>query len=563
MSIDNQQLKSKYSLRLWWMALGAVLFATFIVFIPSLQNGFVNYDDTVYVYENRHIQSLSWENIHRMCTQPMAHNYHPLTMLSLAVNYQFSGLNPFGYHLTNLLLHLANVLWVFWLVYWLSGRRIEMSIIVSLLFGIHPMHVESVAWIAERKDVLYAFFFLPALIAYIRYIKTKKWTFFAASLLLFTLSLFSKPAAIILPVVLFLLDYWYKRPLKLKSIAEKIPFFALALLFSYFTLEAQKAEGAVVSIHAYTITTRLMAACYGFSMYIIKMFVPYQLTVYYPYPAIGNGFPLYYYIFPVLSVSIGILTLLSLRFTRTIFFGMAFYLLNLLLVLQLITVGGTIMSERYTYIPYIGLFFIVGWAYLKLAAKWKNYRTFFTIGLAIYSLVLGGLTWNRCQVWKDSMTLWNDSIQKQPNVIAYNNRGGLYFDQKAYDLGLKDISAAIAINSSYMDSYRNRGLIFSVTNQFDKAIQDYTHYLEKTKSKQDRFAVLHWRGIAYTKLGRYQLALDDFNDAIEIHSVNSSYYIHRSETHRALGNRKAALEDALKAQSMGLEVNPQYIEGLQ
>ncbi|MGB0932463.1 MAG: hypothetical protein ACPGVB_16895, partial [Chitinophagales bacterium] len=202
MTAKRQKLQSTPSLKFWWLTLGVVLLLTFVVFFPSLQNGFVNYDDTVYVYENPYIQSLSSENLHQIFTKPMAHNYHPLTMLSLAVNYHFSELNPFGYHLTNLLLHLANVFWVFWLVFWLSGKRIEMSVIVSLLFGIHPMHVESVAWIAERKDVLYAFFFLPALIAYIRYIKTRKWSFLVASLLLFTFSLFSKPAAIILPLLL-------------------------------------------------------------------------------------------------------------------------------------------------------------------------------------------------------------------------------------------------------------------------------------------------------------------------------------------------------------------------
>ncbi len=563
MAIKRQKLKSTPSPQFWWLSVGVILLLTFVAFIPSLQNGFVNYDDTVYVYQNPHIQSLSGKNLHRILTKPMAHNYHPFTMLSLAVNYHFSELNPFGYHFTNLMLHLANVFWVFWLVFWLTGKRIEMSVIVSLLFGIHPMHVESVAWIAERKDVLYAFFFLPALIAYIRYIKTRKWAFFAVSLLLFILSLFSKPAAIVLPVLLFLLDFWFRRTLKLKTIVEKIPFFALALLFSYLTLKAQSAEGAVVSLNVYTPFTRFMAACYGFSMYIIKMIVPHQLTVHYPYPLLNNGFPTFYYIFPLLSAAIGVFTLYSLRFTRTIFFGMAFYLINLILVLQLVTVGGTIMSERYTYIPYIGLFFIIGWAYLKLAAKWKNYRMIFTTFLAVYMLLMGIFTWNRCQVWKDSMTLWTDSIQKMPNVIAYNNRGELYFEAKEYDLALKDVDAAIVLNSSYMQSYKNRGLLYSVTNQFDEAIQNYSIYLNNTKSRKNRHPVLNWRGIAQLNLNRFEKALKDFDEAIEIDSQNGSYYFNRSRTHYALDNRKAALKDAIKAQTLGMKVDRQYIEGLQ
>ncbi len=558
-SIRKQRLK--YPLQMWWLCVGILVCCTFIAFFPCLQNGFVNYDDTVYVYENPYIQSLSSENLQRFFTKPMAHNYHPLTMLSLAVNYQFSGLNPFGYHLTNLLLHLANVIWVFWLVYWLGGKRLELSIIVSLLFGIHPMHVESVAWVAERKDVLYAFFFLPALIAYIRYIKTRKGVFFVGALLLFLLALLSKPAAIILPVLLLLLDYWYKRSLwSIKVIIEKIPFFLLALLFSYWTLEAQKAEGAVVAMGAYPPFTRFMAACYGFSMYIIKMFVPHQLTVYYPYPY--GDFPPIYYVFPVLSVLIGGVILYSLRFTRAVFFGMVFYLINLLLVLQIVTVGGTIMSERYTYIPYIGLFFIVAWGCLRLITKWKQLRTTILIGLAVYSLILGIFTWNRCEVWKDSMSLWSDSISKIPNVIAYNNRGELYFNQQRYDLALEDVGAAIVLNPAYMQSRQNRGLIHSVTNQFEKAIEDYTVFLQNTKSLKRRHPVLNWRGIAYLSLNRYETALRDFNEAIGTFENDGTYYFNRSRTHRALGNRVEALKDAQKAKSLGIPVDSQYIEGL-
>lgn len=562
MVTKRQKSTSKPTIQSLWICTGVVMLLTFVAFFPSLQNGFVNYDDTVYVYQNPHIQSFSAENLQKMWTKPMAHNYHPLTMMSLAVNYQFSELNPFGYHLTNLLLHLANVFWVFWLVYLLSGRRIEMSFIVSLLFGIHPMHVESVAWIAERKDVLYSFFFLPALIAYIRYLKSQKWVFFAVSLLLFTLSLLSKPAAIVLPMLLFLLDYWYKRPLKVKLFVEKIPFFLLALLFSYLTLQAQTETGAVVSLNAYTPFTRFMAACYGFSMYIIKMIVPHQLTVYYPYPLLNNGFPAFYYIFPVLSLLIAAFTLFSLRFTRTVFFGMAFYLINLILVLQLVTVGGTMMSERYTYIPYIGLFFVLAWAYLKVISKWKNYRPVFTGFLAIYMILLGIFTWNRCKVWKDSMTLWTDSIEKIPNVIAYNNRGELYFEAKQYDLALKDVDAAIALNPSYMNSYKNRGLLYSITNQFDKALQNYTLYLKNTRGKKDREPVLNWRGIARLNLGQYEGALKDFDEAIEINPQNGSYYFNRSRTHQALGSRKAALKDAKKAQTLGFPVDRQYLESL-
>ncbi|MGB0930656.1 MAG: tetratricopeptide repeat protein [Chitinophagales bacterium] len=561
--------KSSKSSKPWWQNrqinqwLIFSIIVTFIAYLPSLSNGITYWDDNMYVTENPMIFGFGSENLKAIFTQPIAGNYHPVTMLSLALNYQFSGINPFGYHLVNLLLHLLNVGLVFYFVWLLSKGKKWVAFITAILFGIHPMHVESVAWIAERKDVLYAFFFLPSLIAYIRYIKTHKWSYFVVGLLLFTLALFSKPAAIILPLMLFLFDFWFKRPLNIKTIAEKIPFFILAFLFSYLTLQAQSAMGAVVSLNAYTPFTRFMAACYGFSMYIIKMIVPHQLAVYYPYPLLNDGFPAFYYIFPVLSVAIGVFTLYSLRFTKTIFFGMLFYLINLILVLQLVTVGGTIMSERYTYIPYIGLFFIVGWAYLRLTSKFKKYRMAFTTILAIYTLLMGIFTWNRCEVWKDSMTLWTDSIEKMPNVIAYNNRGELYFETKEYDLALKDVDAAAILNPSYMETYKNRGLLYSITNQFDQATQNYSIYLKNTRNATRREPVLNWRGIAQLSLNRYDGALKDFNESLELNPQNGHVYFNRSRTHRALGNRKAALEDAQKAQALGVKVERQYIEGLE
>ena len=229
-----------------------VLALTAICFLPMLSNGFTNWDDELYVKENPLLKGPDWQGIF---SQASASNYHPLTILSLAFNYAISGTDPFSYHLVNWLLHILNTGLVFIFIYKISGKKPYVAAFAAVIFGVHPMHVESVAWVSERKDVLYALFFLLALLQYWRFLETGKRVKAIFCFVFFVLSLLSKPAAIILPFVLLLLDYWYGRSVNWKVVAEKIPFFALSLVFGFITVKVQSAD-AIVGLEVYPLWTR-------------------------------------------------------------------------------------------------------------------------------------------------------------------------------------------------------------------------------------------------------------------------------------------------------------------
>ncbi len=243
---------------------------------PALKNGFVNWDDEYYVVSNALLRGPQWIGIF---TRPVVSNYHPLTVLSLAANYAISGTEPWSYLLFNLLLHLANTVLVFWFAYLLSDKKRWVALFTALLFGIHPMHVESVVWISERKDVLYTLFFLLSLLAYWKYLQTNRSTGYWACFLLFACSLLSKPAAIVLPLVLLLLDYWKERPFTRRVVLEKIPFFLVGGLFAVVTLKLQSVT-AMTSLDLYPFWVRLFFASYAIIVYLAWFFVPHPLSAF-------------------------------------------------------------------------------------------------------------------------------------------------------------------------------------------------------------------------------------------------------------------------------------------
>ena len=258
-----------------------ILLLTSMVYLPSLSNDFTNWDDQGYVLENKLLQDVSLEGLQEIIVTPIGANFHPVTMLSLALNYQISGLDPFSYHLFNLLLHLINTLLVFGFIYLLSEKKLEAAVIVALFFAIHPMHVESVAWIAERKDVLYTAFFMASLIYYVRFLDEGNQKAYWWAFVFFVLSLLSKPAAVVLPVVLILIDYLRnKNLLDTKLLVQKIPFFVLSLGMGWYTLRVQTDFGATAGEAIYSISEKVMFASHSIFIYLIKLFVPYGLSAF-------------------------------------------------------------------------------------------------------------------------------------------------------------------------------------------------------------------------------------------------------------------------------------------
>ena len=571
----------------FWAALAAAF--TLLLYLPALSNGFVNWDDGDYSYNQPLIRHLDAENLRRIWTEPIAANYHPLTMMSLAINYAVAGDSPFGYHLVNVLLHVLNVLLVFVFCYQLTRRKIYVSFAVALFFGIHPLHVESVAWVSERKDVLYTFFYIAALITYLRYINQGNRKELIYTFVLFLLSLFSKPAAVTLPLALLLLDYYaQKRHLQQTAVwVEKIPFLLLSLLFGWLTIKAQ-APTAIAEFTNYTIPQKIMLASYGLVIYIVKLFLPFNLAALHPYPHLTANHalpPLYFLMLPV-AVLLTAAAYHTTRFTRIVWFGYLFYLLNIVLVLQFVTVGKAIIAERYTYISYIGLLLPLTMG----ADYWINKKSLgknivWGLGGAA-ALICTILTYRQIGYWENGEKLWTQVIRQYPDcdvaydnrgvyyrslkkndlafadynkviqlnpkyALTYNNRGNIYFEQMKDDLALADYNQALALDSSNVESRVNRAVIHIRNSRLEQGFRDFT---EAERLNKD-FANLYLnRGIAYTMTSppNHQAAVNDFTTFLRLKPNDDGIFNSRAVSYQQLGKQQEAIEDL----STAIKLNP-------
>ena len=526
--------------RLPGLALIGVLLVTFIVYLPSLGNGFTNWDDPAYVTEN---PLVAHPQVHDLLMTPVSGNFHPLTILSLALNYRISGYQPASYHWLNLLLHLANTGLVFAFVWMLSRRRFWTTVATSLFFGIHPMHVESVAWISERKDVLYAFFYLLGLVAYLRYLAGRRWEWFAACLAAFILSLASKPAAVVFPFTLLALDWFFRRADRVRLVLEKLPFLVPSIAAGLLTLKAQQASGAVAPVGTWSLFEKLLFASYGSLMYVLRLFVPVGLSAIYPYPegsgSIGRDF---YGALVVMLVAFPAL-LFACRRLRPVWFGWAFFFINLLLVLQFFTVGRAVMADRYTYMPYIGLLLALTW--------WLDERPRPGDARAPARLVIGAVlvamlplslyqTWTRCGVWRDSETLWTDTIRKFPHRIglAYCNLGQALAAQGRFDEAISDYREAIRLRSGYSEAHNDLGVALAAQGRLGEAVPEYREAIRLKAGYVDPHDNL---GNALTAQGRLEEAVSHYREAIRLDPGNS-------RSHYDLGvalTRQGRLEEAV------------------
>jgi len=532
----------------WVLWLSAILLLTYFIYQPSLDNAFTNWDDNYYVTENA---TVIHPSLYALLTVPTAGNYHPLTMASLALNYAISGPRPALYHWLNLLLHLANTALVFAFIRMLSRGRLWTTVVTALFFGIHPMHVESVAWIAERKDVLYAFFYLLALIAYVRYLEKPRaaWpggAWLGAAWLSFVLSAAAKPAAVVFPLTLLAIDYFRHRPFRLGVVVEKVPFFLVSLVGGALTIVAQKSAGAVAAPHQWTPFQKILFASYGTVMYVAKLFVPVRLSAIYPYPTVA-GVPLgleYYVAFAVLVILLPTIVYLCRR-NRVVLFGLAFFFINIVLVLQFFGVGQAVMADRYTYLPYIGLFFALAW-WLDERPGPRVAGVPVRTNLAAIFILLTPLslvqTWNRCNVWQDAGTLWNDTIKKYPGKIldAYNNRGYYYTEVNRFDDALADFDQAIALNPKVARVWVNKGNVLAELNQNDSAYVCFERALELKPNYPE---ALSNRGGVRSRRGDLAGAIEDFSRAIEFNPNFRGAYNNRALVYFKMGEFEKAVAD--------------------
>ena len=448
--------------RLLWGVL-AVALLTIAAHWNGVHGQFVDWDDTTHITQNPIIRALTLENIRMMFTGPAAKLYVPLTWLSFAVDYQLWGHEPFGYHLTNLVLHLANTLLVLALVYNILRDRSPFAFLVAVLtaavFGVHPLRVESVAWATERKDVLFVFFFLLSVGAYIRWVNGQKWPAYAACLALFVTSALSKSAAVTLPVVLLLMDgFLFRR----RALLEKIPFFAVSAIIGFVTLAAQTAgEGqTVANTAAIPLWGRLGLVGYCCLFYLKKFLWPFHLSAVYPtfdefgwtcWTAIG-------YILGFILLT-GVIVVLRRR-APVLLPSWLFYLITLLPTIGLVPVGIHVVADRYSYLPLIGLALPLSFG-LVVATDRLTKRQPFAGGVlgccvAVFVISLAVLSAHRTRVWENTETLFQNAIQEDPNCLpAYINLTKWYTSHRQFKEAIECGQHAVTIAPEGLPGRKN------------------------------------------------------------------------------------------------------------
>jgi len=545
------------------LLMASVVVVIFLSFSPTLENSFINQDDDIYVFNNKDLMKPIPEAIgYFFAPHYFSGNYIPVTMIAYCVGYHAAGITPGFFHGLSLFIHLLNVLLVFWFVYLISRKKMMVAAAVSLFFGIHPMHVESVAWVAELKDMLYTFFFLIGLIVYYNYIEkhgegsntapetskptdgsVKKNPLKALIIVFacFCLSFLSKPAAIIFPFVLLLVDFYAHRKMNKGAWVEKMPFLAVAVIFGLIAIKAQQADNLINN--DYTLLQRLFFASYGLMDYLVKLFLPLHLSSFYPFPDIINGrLPYIYYAAPL-----GILVLFygvyrSLKYTRVIAFGFLFFCINLVLVLQVLPIGNAITADRYSYVPYIGLLFVIAMGLDHLYQKsTKDALKHGLVVVTILSIVACPyLTYQRCKIWENADTVASDVLDKYPNSrIALNNRGYLFLMEHNFDESVPLFEKALQIKPDYVMANINLINASIAMKRYDTALKYADLGLKYSPANHN---LLGAKGNALLLKDSFTTAIKYYNEAIPLKRDDIGVYIHLAQCYFALHDLDKSIE---------------------
>jgi Tfp pilus assembly protein PilF len=504
-----------------------------ITLIPYAQTGsfsFVNYDDPEYVYENPVMSSgISLRSIAWTFSIGNSANWHPVTWMSHLADSTIFGMNAGAHHLMNVLLHIANTLLLFFLLFMVTGFRWR-SGFVAALFALHPMHVESVAWISERKDVLCTLFFLLTLLCYIRYTRKRSIQRYIPVILLFLLGLMAKPMLVTVPLIFILLDMWQRSETtperfflsSIKRLQEKIPFFCIAAASGIITIIAQHTKLAIASTSAtYSLSFRLENALESYCAYIGKLLLPIHLAVFYP-PRIHSSFTVIL-LCAVVFLTISYAALKYYKKYSYITFGWLWYCITLLPVIGIIQVGDQSMADRYTYIPSIGLFIIVAWGLYDIALHYRRFGLTVVVGVAITILALcGWLTCKQVGYWQNSQTLFEHALSvTTDNYVAHNNLGLYYAGQGNVSAALDQYQEAIRIHDSDVNAQNNLGNMLMEIGRIDAAIPHY----EKAIVYKPGFAEAHNNlGIAFAQQNMLQEAIREFKETLRINPNNARPY---------------------------------------
>lgn len=533
-----------------YLALACILLVTCVAFYPSVHGGFV-WDDDGYILKNHFVKHMSLKNLKQAFTSFIFGNYHPFVIISYTWEYFFFGLNPLPYHVTNILLHLINCILVF--VFLLSlTRSIPVAFITGLLFGIHPLHVESVAWISGRKDLLYTLFFIGGLLSYLSYLKEHKNKFFLYSLILFIMSLLSKVMAISFPFVLLLIDYCMARKLTLSTLKEKIPFFILSIIFGMIAIFSQQPAAQSSILHSTLLG--FFVASHGLIFYLVKTVVPINLVALYPYPLNATFFlPVQYLLAPVGVFLLAVPVYYSIRYTKKILLGALFFLITVFPAIQFIPVGHATAADRYTYVPLIGIFLILSnlfiWLWDTKIRKTTLPRVSSFAFASLVTALLVLLTFNQCKVWNNNISLWENAINKSSqNYTAYNNLGTFYYYENDYKKALSSFLRAIEINPEYANAYNGVCTIYSSKKENEKALP----FCKKALEINPRSETAHLNLADLYRSSDIQLAMEMYHQVLLLNPDSDAAHYRLCSTMLSLREHDLALPMCMKV----IELNP-------
>ncbi|MBK9734992.1 MAG: tetratricopeptide repeat protein [Saprospiraceae bacterium] len=526
------------------------VFITFICFSTAINNEFVNWDDDRNFYENPLVQTIDdknfWDNTKDIFTSGVIGNYNPLTIWTFALEKKWIGFEkPIYWHLDNIYLHLICVLLVYFIA-GLLGLGWQGSVFVALLFGIHPMRVESVAWVTERKDVLFGVFYLAALLQYIKFKKDQnnfRWVWMT---IFFVLSLLSKIQAVSLPLSMMAVDYYIDKKWHIKSVINKIPFFILSAMTGLYGIKMLKEFGSLATVEDTTnfnFLERLFVGAFSFIIYLIKLVVPFRMSPLYPYP---NHFPWYFWpsilIFPIVIL---IMYRAYKNGQKVVFFGLSFFIVNIIFLLQILAAGQGYLADRFTYMAYLGLFFIAGYyldAYLTKYPEKTN--TLFSL-VGIYFVLIGFVTFQQNKIWKDSGTLWSHVLKYyQATTLPYGNRANFYRDKKMYTEALSDYNKTISMKDEQPQAYNSRArLYFDLAKGRDTLLLALNDYNKAIKYDPTDGEFLVNRGATYARLGDIEKAILDFNAGLKLKPDHAVGYLNRSIMYNTTGRYDLAVQD--------------------
>lgn len=536
------------------VALCLVALTTFFVFLPNINNDFLKcWDDHIYVVDNVLIQDLTLSNLQSIFSTYTLGNYHPLTLLLYAVEYSCFQMEPSGYHVVSIVLHVINCLLVCWLIYLMSGS-LGVALVTGLLFAIHPLRVESVAWIADQKDLLCAFFFFITLILYLLFRAKKSYWYYWLGLFTLVLSIFSKAVAITLPVLLVVVDYFKGRKFDRTFFLEKIPYFLVAFGSGVLAIVARQSYQYQLQETAFTFFEKVFMNIHRLVFYyLVRIFAPIRLVSLKPYVTGHVALPISAL---VLLIAIVFFIIFSLKHTKKIFMGSAFFFITLSPALFVVVLGYS--ADRFTYLSSIGIIYIIAEGFVWLYHQKNKYQRLVKSSLLVALFVVACLctlaTVRLGKIWQNCVSLTSYFVRYYPDdPTVYVNRALAYEDNGEYDKALADYDKALTINPNYTEAFVNRGNVHVLKKDLGVAVVDYTHALELDPFNAE--AYYRRANVMYLD-GKYEAALADYDKALEIDTTHAEIYFNRGNVYGRINDHKSAIQDYTKA----LDIDSRHIK---